>query len=143
VLQARSRLPLDRPDPERAERVIARSFPAVPESLGPLRDAVTRFAEAAGAGSETLEAIRLVSSEAAANAIEHAYDPGSGEVHLTAIHGPGAIWVVVADDGRGLRIHPGRPSAGFGFAWMARFSDAMTVEPAPNGGVEVSFRFRV
>ncbi len=123
--------------------MLVKSFPAVPEQLALVRDAVTQFAEAVNVSVDTLEAMRLVCSEAAANVVEHAYDATPGEVHLTALCEDRTVWLVVADDGRGLTVRRGKPDTGFGFAWMARFSDAMTVEPAPTGGVEVSFRFRV
>lgn len=140
---AAQQYPLGQPTSDDAEAVLAKSFPAVAESLGPVRDTVVAFAAQADVSEDTVEAIRLVCSEAAANVVEHAYPASAGDIHLRAVRNSQALWIVIADDGRGLVVRLGKPSTGFGFAWMARFSDAMTLEPAPSGGLELSFRFRL
>ena len=106
-----------------------------------VRDAVVVFAQQADVSQDTVDAIRLVCSEAAANVVEHAYTTSAGEIHVRAVRNSEALWFVVADDGEGLVLRPGKRGAGFGFGWMARFSDAMTLESVPGGGLELSFRF--
>jgi len=135
--------PLGQPAADAADGALSISFPAVAGSLASVRDAAVAFASQADLSQDTVEAVRLVCSEAAANVVEHAYPGSDGEIHLRAVRNSEALWVVVADDGQGLRLRPDKRSTGFGFGWMARFSDAMTLEPGPGGGLEVSFRFGV
>src|SRR5437870_3173935 len=80
---------------------LTESYPAVPESVRLVRAAVVDVAESAGATSETVEAVRLASSEAAANVVVHAYDGEPGHIDVTAeldALGDG-MWIVVADGG--------------------------------------------
>lgn len=133
--------PLGRPVAKEAERALSRSYPAVPESLSLIRQSLVGFGQESGASTGTVEAIRLVSSEAAANVVAHAYDAEPGCIHITAMCDTQAIWVVVADDGHGLTADRERPGLGVGFPWMALFSDAMTVDSRPSGGLQVSLRF--
>jgi anti-sigma regulatory factor (Ser/Thr protein kinase) len=139
--QRHSRRPLDRPDINDAERVLVEAYPAVAPSVSRVRHAMVGFAEQASASAETVEAIRLVASEAAANVVEHAYRGEPGPLHVTAMLDSEAIWLVISDEGRGLTIDRHRPGLGVGFSWMAIFSDAMTVDSAPGGGLEITLRF--
>ena len=135
--------PLGQPSADAADGSLSVSFPAVAESLASIRDAAVAFALQGDASLDTVDAIRVVCSEAAANVVEHAYTNSEGEIHLRAVRNSEALWIVVADDGQGLVPRPGKRSAGVGFGWMARFSDAMTLEPAFGGGLEMVFRFRL
>src|SRR2546423_264948 len=77
-------------------------YRAIPAS-GPLaRQARGDLAAAAGASAEKVEAIRLAVSEAMTNAVLHAYPQASGVVDVTAAVASGELWVLIADDGRGL-----------------------------------------
>jgi anti-sigma regulatory factor (Ser/Thr protein kinase) len=121
---------------------LSESFPAVAESVPHARSAVGAFAAAAGASEEQLHGIRLVVSEAVSNAVLHAYDGSCGQIHVTAALVPGELWVLVADDGCGLRAAPS-PSRGLGLGlgWMAQFSDGLTLVTRSSGGLEVRMRF--
>src|SRR5437773_12307758 len=89
-----------------AERSMRASFPAIAASVRKVRHALVVFAESVGAPSQTIEAIRLVGSEAATNVVQHAYNGRPGRIHVRAIHvrairDSDAIWVAVADQGCG------------------------------------------
>jgi anti-sigma regulatory factor (Ser/Thr protein kinase) len=125
-----------------SDRVYISSYPAVPESVGELRNAVVGFAAVAGATERAKEAIRLTSSEAAANVVEHAYPNGDGRIDLTAeLLDADAIRIVIADDGGGLVWGNRSPGLGLGLIWMAWFSDGMTLSSSQTGGLEVILRF--
>jgi anti-sigma regulatory factor (Ser/Thr protein kinase) len=113
----------------------------VPESVRRVRNAVVEFAETAGASDETVEAVRLTASEAAANVVEHAYGPTPGPIDVTAELDADAIWIIIADQGRGLGFGNSEPGLGLGFIWMAWFSDGLTLAASQAGGLEVTLRF--
>jgi len=120
---------------------LMRELPATPGSLAELRQAIRGFAAANGAEPEALAAIVLAVSEAAANAVVHAY-PGrtAGRVRLDADVEDGTIEIVVADDGGGFTDAPVR-GLGFGLAFMRDRALAFEIRDRPAGGVEVWMRF--
>jgi anti-sigma regulatory factor (Ser/Thr protein kinase) len=120
---------------------LSESYPASADSIPRARIALGAFAAEAGASAEKQEQVRLVVSEAVTNVVQHAYDEASGDVHVTAIVVSGELWILVADDGRGLCAGSDSPGLGLGLAWMAQFSDGMTLVARSGGGVEVRLRF--
>jgi anti-sigma regulatory factor (Ser/Thr protein kinase) len=121
----------------------ARSWPAVAASVAEIRAAVVAFAVAAGAADTAIEAVKLAVSEAATNAVLHAYveQAGPGDVHVTTDHGPGAMCVHVRDDGRGMTPRSDSPGSGFGLMLIAQYADHHEVLPAPAGGTSLRMRF--
>jgi anti-sigma regulatory factor (Ser/Thr protein kinase) len=95
------------------------SLPAEPEALSALRRRLVRFLHAAGASDQESFEITLTVSEAAGNAIEHAYGPGDATFEVEAALEDTAVVVVAVRDfghwrdrrgeqgGRGLRIIQG------------------------------------
>ncbi len=123
------------------ETNISRSYPAVPEMVPVAREAVAELARTSGASHETVDAVRLALSEALTNAVLHAYPDRPGPMHVTAAVVSGDLWVLVADDGCGLRMRPTRPGLGLGLALIAHESDEFTVAPRAARGVELRMRF--
>jgi len=123
------------------------SYPAVRASIPAARAALTEFAADAGARGERLEAIRLSVSEAITNVVLHAYpDPGADgqkTVQVTASRVEDDVWILVADDGAGLR--PGSDSAGLGLglALISQLADDLQVVNRGGGGTELRMRFRL
>jgi serine/threonine-protein kinase RsbW len=117
-------------------------YPAIPESVPRARKALAGFATSAGVTEDQLEGIRLVVSEAVSNAVLHAYDGDAGEIQVTAAVVPGELWILIADDGFGLRAErSGNRGLGLGLGWMAQFSDGLTLVTRSSGGLEVRLRF--
>lgn len=116
-------------------------FPAVAESVPRARTAVGCFALAAGADSQQLEAIRLAASEAVTNAVVHAYARQEGNVRVSASYAPGELWVLVEDDGVGLRgsSHPG--GLGVGLVLIAQLADSFQIVRRASGGTQLEMRF--
>jgi anti-sigma regulatory factor (Ser/Thr protein kinase) len=120
---------------------LSESYPASADSIPRARLALSAFAAEAGASEEQQEQVRLVVSEAVTNVVQHAYGERRGDVHLTAMVVSSELWILVADDGRGLCAGSDSPGLGLGLAWMAQFSDGMTLVARSCGGVEVRLRF--
>ena len=118
-------------------------YPAIADSVPRARKALGAFATtAAGVTGDQLEGIRLAVSEAVSNAVLHAYDDSRGEIHVTAAVVPGELWILIADDGFGLRAErTENRGLGLGLGWMAQFSDGLTLLTRSSGGLEVRLRF--
>jgi len=119
------------------------SFPATAAALPVARRAVVTLARRAGATEERVHAIRLAVSEALTNVVLHAYRDRAGDFHLTAVVAGGELWVLVADDGCGLRPGSDRSGLGLGLALIAQASDELTIVKRSGGGTELRMRFVV
>ena len=120
--------------------VLSITVPATAEWVAEIRDRVRRFASEHGAGTRELAAIVLAVSEAAANAVHHAYPDGPGEIRVMADVEEDELEIVVVDDGWGFR--PGSGSGlGLGLALMRQDAAAFEIRDRPVGGVEVWLRF--
>jgi len=125
-----------------ATAYLSESAPAVPASVSWARQVVGDFAAGAGIAGQRLEDVRLALSEAVTNAVAYAYDGVPGEIHLIAAVVSGELWLVVADDGNGMRTRPNETRGlGLGLGLMAQLSDALTILVRSSGGVEVRMRF--
>jgi anti-sigma regulatory factor (Ser/Thr protein kinase) len=117
------------------------SYRAVPDSAANARSAVARFAAAAGVEGEQLERVRLVVSEAVTNAVLHAYPDTDGVVEVTAAVAEGELWVLIVDEGRGLRASSPNPGLGLGLKIMERMSDGFMLAERAAGGLEARMQF--
>src|SRR4051794_4474538 len=117
--------------------------PAVPASVAPLRNGVAEFARAHGAGGELGMAMQLATSEAMSNAVLHAFvdRPEPGTVTVIAGREGDELWVIVRDDGSGMKPRPDSPGLGVGLPLMTRSSESLRFSEAPGGGTEVAMRF--
>lgn len=102
------------------------------------------FAREHGAGPEEEAALALAVSEAATNAVLHAFvGMPAGEVCVTAEAGPGELRVSVCDDGRGMQPRTDSPGLGLGLPTIGRLTTRMDVRAGADGrGTEVAMTFR-
>lgn len=125
-----------------ATAYLSESAAAVPASVSWARQVVGDFAADAGLAGQRLEDVRLAISEAVSNAVAYAYDGLPGEIHVIAAIVSEELWLVVADDGNGMRTRPSEARGlGLGLGLMAQLSDALTILARSTGGVEVRMRF--
>ncbi len=117
------------------------SYPAVAASVPLARNAVAAFATSAGAGKSLVDAIRLAASEAITNVVVHAYDRNRGQIHVTAWLAGDQLWLLVADDGDGLRLRPNGPGLGLGLGIIVQVSDGVSIVKRSAGGIELRMRF--
>jgi serine/threonine-protein kinase RsbW len=127
---------------------LSSSFPAVAESVPRARAALTDFALAAGAAGERLDAIRLAASEAVSNAVMHAYSRSAAEdssrnIHVNASFVEDDVWVLVSDEGGGLRPHTQSTGLGLGLVLIAQLADEFQILSRGGGGTELRMRFQV
>jgi anti-sigma regulatory factor (Ser/Thr protein kinase) len=120
---------------------LSQSYPATPASVREGRNAVVALAAASGGRPEQLEAIRLACSEALTNVAVHAYHGAAGPIHVSAGVIQGELWVLVADDGCGLRARSDSPGLGFGLKLIAKSTDGLTIVKRSCGGTELRMRF--
>jgi serine/threonine-protein kinase RsbW len=128
---------------ETSAATLNHSYPATPTSVREGRGAVVALASTAGAGGEQLEAIALACSEALTNAVVHAYHGAAGQIHISAAVVAGELWVLVADDGCGLRARSDSPGLGFGLKLIAASTDGLAIVKRSCGGTELRMRFNL
>ncbi|MBV9800040.1 MAG: ATP-binding protein [Solirubrobacterales bacterium] len=119
------------------------SYPADPASVPRARTTLARFAASAGATPEQLESIEMAVSEALTNAVVHAYGDDPGDIHVVAAVAGAELWILIADDGRGMRARAGSPGLGVGLALIAHAADGFAVAKRSTGGTELQMRFRL
>ena len=119
-----------RPQPPQAGSISLR-LPADPTALAQLRRRIGRFLETSRAGEREQFEIILAVSEAAMNAIEHAYGPADAEFELEASVVAGEFRAVVRDFGR-WRERRG-DDRGRGLTIMHELMDDVDVKPGTSG----------
>jgi serine/threonine-protein kinase RsbW len=123
---------------------LVQSFPAIAESVPRARHAVVQYAREAGVDEEQLAAVRLAASEAITNVVRHAYNPDEdGTLHVTAAVASDELWILVGDDGHGLKTRSHSPGLGLGLALIASVTDEFAVVNRALRGIEVRMRFGI
>jgi anti-sigma regulatory factor (Ser/Thr protein kinase) len=122
-------------------QTLSHTFPAVADSVPRAREALSTFARAAGASAEQLDSIRLAVSEATTNVVVHAYEEEAGRIQLDAGLSAGELWVLIADDGLGMRPQVQSPGLGFGLSLISQVCDEFEIAKRVTGGLEVRMRF--
>jgi anti-sigma regulatory factor (Ser/Thr protein kinase) len=107
--------------------------PAIPEPLIELRHALTQWAHRAGVSAERTQDIALVTHEAMANAVTHAYaNTAGGTFDLCASYDGGAVRVRIADRGH-WQPPVGDPGTRHGMTIMRALRPEVTVTLTPHG----------
>ncbi|MGZ6578910.1 MAG: ATP-binding protein [Solirubrobacteraceae bacterium] len=122
-------------------QTLSYTYPAVADSVPRAREAMSSLARSAGATDDQLDSIRLAVSEAATNVVVHAYDDDSGRIKLDAGLSSGELWVLIADDGLGMRPQVQSPGLGFGLSLISQVCDEFEIAKRSSGGLEVRMRF--
>jgi anti-sigma regulatory factor (Ser/Thr protein kinase) len=118
-------------------------LPAEPSSVPVLRGEAREYARAAGLPDEAVGMVALAVTEAATNAVVHAFvgrDPGHVELH--AEPGDGELVLRIRDDGRGLTPRHDSPGLGLGLPTIGRCCTHLDLAEGPGGvGTEVRMCF--
>jgi serine phosphatase RsbU (regulator of sigma subunit)/anti-sigma regulatory factor (Ser/Thr protein kinase) len=109
------------------------TLPARPAVVAGLRRSLGRWLAAGGADEEALFDITLSTSEAATNAIEHAYGLREAAFTVRCVREGGRVWVTVSDHGRWRTQRP--VGGGRGLEIMRRLMDSVEVDRSPHGTV--------
>jgi anti-sigma regulatory factor (Ser/Thr protein kinase)/putative methionine-R-sulfoxide reductase with GAF domain len=107
------------------------TLPVEPDAIALMRRVMARWLHAAGASAAEVGEITLACSEACANAIEHAYDPGASDLVVEASSTADEVTVVVKDTGRWR--DPRGTNRGRGMTLMEGLMDRVEVDRAPGG----------
>jgi serine/threonine-protein kinase RsbW/stage II sporulation protein AB (anti-sigma F factor) len=118
------------------------TFPGTAPGVGQLRRTVAEVAKRFGLPAEVADAARLAASEAASNAVIHAYREHRGDLHLRASVQDGELRLVIADEGKGLAPRPDSPGLGLGLPIMAQVSERFEIVSGPDG-TEIHLAFPV
>lgn len=116
------------------------TFPATPSGVGALRREVAAFAGRAGMEADDVADVSLAVSEAATNAVVHAYRASEGHLHVRAHVDGGELIVVVFDTGSGLAPRDDSPGLGLGMPLMASITTRFSVV-SQGAGTEVHMAF--
>src|SRR4029077_17368619 len=118
----------------------------VGESVTPIRIAAVDFAQAAGATRRSRDAVALATSEAAANAIIHAFGgaaaPGDVTISISLL-ADGRLRVVVSDDGAGMSRRDDSPGLGLGLPLIGHLTDSVDIASTRGEGTRVTMDFRL
>jgi anti-sigma regulatory factor (Ser/Thr protein kinase) len=122
-------------------------YPALASQVPAIRRAVGDVARGLGADEDVMLQINLAVSEAATNAILHAYRDRSvadaGDLRVVVCGDHDVLVVHVHDHGMGLTPRPDSPGHGLGLCLMAHESHRFEIRKAPDGGTEVVLHFQL
>jgi anti-sigma regulatory factor (Ser/Thr protein kinase) len=128
-----------------AARVLDAVYPALPPRIAEIRRDVNDVAADVGADALALVRINLAVSEAATNAIIHAYRDreNAGDVHVLVQHADDFLDVSICDNGVGMSPRSDSPGMGLGLSLMAHEAQSFEVKRSAAGGTEVLLRFEL
>ena len=116
------------------------TYPSTPSGVGAMRREVAAFAGRAGMGEDGVGDVQLAVSEAATNAVVHAYRETDGHLQVRAHVDGLELIVVVVDTGVGLSPRADSPGLGLGMPLMASVTRRFQVISAGEG-TEVHMTF--
>jgi serine/threonine-protein kinase RsbW len=122
---------------------LSMTYEAKPSSVAAARAVLADFAADAGASDAQVDNVRLAASEAVTNAVLHAYRGGPGQIHVTAALAERELWILVADEGGGMKPRADRPGLGLGLGLISQVCDDMAIVPRSSGGTEVRILFKL
>ncbi|MFS8096958.1 SpoIIE family protein phosphatase [Lentzea alba] len=117
-----------------------RTTPAEPEQLSGLRRAVSEWTAAAGLTEDQSYDLLLAYGEAAANAVDHAYDGNPGTFDTHVVHTGGAAQVTVEDHGAWRPAPPNPGHRGRGLRMIRALADDVDLHTGATG-TTIRFRF--
>ncbi|WP_187368760.1 ATP-binding protein [Baekduia soli] len=117
--------------------------PPHPAQLRRIRAAVTAYAAEAGMSATRLPELRLAVSEAATNAMVHAFaEDRPGTVSVTGdVDEHGDVVICVSDDGRGMSAGLRRPRLGRGLRLISALTDSVETRTRAGQGTLLRMRF--
>jgi anti-sigma regulatory factor (Ser/Thr protein kinase) len=99
------------------------TYPPLERSVGVIRGEMEAIARQCGLQEAGICDVKLAVSEAATNAVVHAFrdrePPPRGTITVTAITAMGELFIVIADDGIGMAPRADSPGLGLGLPLIA------------------------
>ena len=109
-----------------------------PSGVRALRRQISGIAEDCGMDATGVADVQLAVTEAATNAVVHAYATTTGDVTVTAAVHEGELAIVIADTGGGLVERS--DSTGLGLSIIATVADEMRIV-SDTGGTKIHMTF--
>ena len=106
-----------------------------------LRREMTGMAKDCGMDSDGIADVGLAVTEAATNAVIHAYAGAEGELMVTAAIQDGELAIVIGDTGPGLVERHDSPGLGVGLSILASVAERLKIVSHPDG-TEIHMAFR-
>ena len=126
-----------------ADPAFDREFRAEPASVPAIRQAVVGLARRGGASAGRCADVAIAVSEAAANAVVHAYietaEPGA--IRVTAAVLDGELRVTIADDGRGMLPRSDSPGLGLGLPLISDLATSLEIADGDGSGTVLHMTF--
>ena len=125
---------------------LVRNFPAEADQVPVARQAVADYCERCGMPSPLIDDVKLVVTEACTNVVLHAYDNGIRRrvrmFELSAHLEPGALFVSVSDQGRGIGAPSRNRGLGLGLRLALQLSGGVQTREGTGGlGTRLTVRF--
>jgi serine/threonine-protein kinase RsbW/stage II sporulation protein AB (anti-sigma F factor) len=117
---------------------------AIPESVPQIRHWVLAHARRMGATQPALDAIGLAASEAASNAVLHAFDDEVDAAVMASavvLLDERVLRVIVVDNGSGMRPRPDSPGLGLGLPLITQLAEDVEFTRGQRGGTQVRMDF--
>jgi serine/threonine-protein kinase RsbW len=115
-------------------------LPAEPSAVQAVRHSVRAFARIHGVLDT--DAVALAVTEAASNAVLHAYrDGATGDIRVVACAEPDRLVVVVRDYGCGMRPRHDSPGLGIGLSTIGHLAAHFRVEAPEGAGTRLRMHF--
>jgi anti-sigma regulatory factor (Ser/Thr protein kinase) len=115
-------------------------YPGTSQAVGVLRRDMAELAKDCGMDAEGIADVRLAVTEAATNAVVHAYAEAEGELSVTAAMHDGELTIVIGDTGSGLVERQDSPGLGVGLALIAKVVERLKIVSHP-GSTEIHLAF--
>jgi len=105
-----------------------------------LRREMAGIAKDCGMDAEAIADVRLAVTEAATNAVIHAYAKAEGELRVTAAMKDGELAIVIGDTGPGLVERRDSPGLGLGLSIIATLAERLKIVNH-SSGTEIHMAF--
>jgi anti-sigma regulatory factor (Ser/Thr protein kinase) len=115
-------------------------IPGTPLGVSRLRRAMAELAKDCGMDAEGIGDVRLAVTEAATNAVIHAYAQSEGELRVTAAVHQGELAIAISDTGPGLVERRDSPGLGLGLSLIASVTERLRIVN-DSGGTEIHMAF--
>jgi anti-sigma regulatory factor (Ser/Thr protein kinase) len=115
-------------------------IPGTPMGVGMLRREMAELAKDCGMDAEGIADVRLAVTEAATNAVIHAYAEAEGELTVSAAVRQGELAIVIGDTGPGLVERRDSPGLGLGLSLIASVAERLRIVN-DGGGTQIHMAF--
>jgi anti-sigma regulatory factor (Ser/Thr protein kinase) len=116
------------------------TIPGTPLGVRALRREISGIAADCGMDATGVADVQLAVTEAATNAVMHAYATTTGDLTVTADVRDGELAIVIGDTGGGLVERSDSPGLGVGLTIIATVADQLRIV-SDSGGTKVHMTF--